>query len=287
MENLARKTFDFSKEKVQVLTLDELKRTYNETDIWGKPLRGMYHHQIIENVYEILLDNGLQAEINEIFAAQNGGKTPGVVKSPELEAKYGEGAIEAHVLRRVYADLNVRDYDNEELTTNVVVAFHQDNVQLAYGPMVKICHNQCILSPERVITTSRQNGINDILRQFSEAMKSLGMDIERDKEFISRMKEYKMTANQLLQTIGIFTTMRVQHDTLNKSIKVSDTYPLNDSQISTFTEDLLVLQSKQNEISLWDMYNVATNLYKANKMSIPSMFPQHLALNNYVHTLIG
>lgn len=286
MENLARKTFDFSKEKVQVLTLEELKRTYNENDIWGKPLRGMYHHQIIESVYGILLDNGLQAEINEIFAAQNGGKTPGVVKAPELEDKYGEGAIEAHVLRRVYADINVRDYDNEELTTNVVVAFHQDNVQIAYGPMVKICHNQCILSPERVYTTCRQSGINDIINQFNVAMGNFGRAIEQDKEFIERMKGYKMTANQLLQTIGIFTTMRVQHDTLKKPIKVTDTYPLNDAQISTFTEDLLMLQGEKQEISLWDVYNVATKLYKASKMSIPSMFPQHLALNNYVHSLI-
>lgn len=282
-----RKTFDFKKNNVEIITLDELKRTYKENDIWGKPLRGMYHYDIIDNIYNILIDNGLQVEIDEIFAAQNKGKNPGVVKNPEIEKKYGENSIESHVLRRVYTTLRVKDFDNDELTTGVAIAFHQNKIQLAYGPNVKICHNQCILSPQRVFSTDRQKTIHDIIRDFKESMHLFEAKINEDKEFIEQMKQYPMNANQILQTIGIFSTMRVQHDTQNQSIRSKNMYPLNDGQISKFVEDMLILQKEKEEISLWDMYNVATNLFKADRMAIPSMFPQHLVLNDYIHQLIA
>ena len=38
-----RKTFDFSKEKTQNITLAELEATYKENDVYGKPLGGIYH----------------------------------------------------------------------------------------------------------------------------------------------------------------------------------------------------------------------------------------------------
>ena len=39
----ARKTLDFSKEKVQTITLAELEATYKENDVYGRPLGGIYH----------------------------------------------------------------------------------------------------------------------------------------------------------------------------------------------------------------------------------------------------
>lgn len=284
-----RKTFNFKENKVEILTLDELKRTYKENDIFGKPLRGMYHYEILDAVQDILNANNLDMEITEIFAAQNKSKQqPGVVINPEIEKKYCEGAIEAHVLRRVYANIQVRNFDNEELTTNVAMAFHQDSVQLAYGPMVKICHNQCILSPERVFTTARNMGIDQIIRCFADSMQHLQQHIEEDKETIERMRQYHMTPQMVLQTIGIFEANAVKYYSKDQRIHNKEIFPLNISQIGRFTEDMLIqMEEKHNEVTLWDLYNVATNLYKADQMEIPTMFPQHLALNNHVQMLLA
>ena len=57
-----------------------------------------------------------------------------------------------------------------------------------------------------------------------------------------------------------------------------DTYPLNQGQISVFTEDLLKLNLEKGKITLWDIYNVATELYKPGRTDIPAMIPQNGAL---------
>lgn len=282
------KAFDFENNSTITMDINTLKRTYKENDVLGKPLRGMYHYEVIDAVNEILEKYNYQHQINEIFAAQNRDKrNPGVVINPEIENKYGEKSVEAHVLRRVYADINVGDFDNDELTTNVVVAFHQDAIQIAYGPMVKICHNQCILRPERVLSTERGTNVFDIVKKFDEYMQSLTQTIVEDHRYIERMKEYILTPQQILATIGSFMTLAVAKYSRNKEIHINDMYPLNISQISDFTEDMLIKQKENNEISMWDLYNVVTNLYKPDKMQIPNMLDQHIALNNYVHQIIG
>jgi len=289
MQHEVRKTFNFNENQVEVITLDELKRTYKENDTFGNPLRGMYHYEIIEQIQEILLQQGLRMEIEEIFAAQNKSKQyPGVVKAPAMETKYGENAIEAHVLRRVYANIRVLDFDTDELTTNIGLAFHQNAIQIGYGPMVKVCHNQCILSPERVISTNRQMGVKEIISKFAEAMTNIQNAIAADKSFIDKMREYQMTPQQVLQLIGMFECNTISYYSKNQEIHNKEFFPLNISQIGRFTEDTMILMQKQNNrVSLWDVYNVATNLYKADDMEIPSMFPQHLALNRHVQGLLA
>ncbi len=283
-----RKTFDFKENNVEVITLDELKRTYKENDILGRPLREMYHYEIIDAIQEELAKQNLTMEISEIFAAQNRSRQdPAVVINPEIENKYGKNAIEAHVLRRVFANIRVYDFDNDELTTNIGLAFHQNAIQIGYGPMVKVCHNQCIMSPERVLSTNRSMGVKDMLHKFGECMQQLQLHIEEDKEFINRMKEYQMLPSQILQLIGMFECNTISYYSKNTDIHNREFFPLNLNQIGRFTEDVMVeMHKNNNNMSLWDVYNVATNLYKADDMEIPSMFSQHLALNRHVKGLL-
>jgi len=289
IETIERKTFDFKENNVEVITLDELKRTYKENDILGKPLREMYHYEIIDAIQEELAKQNLNMEITEIFAAQNRSRQdPAVVINPEIENKYGKNAIEAHVLRRVFANIRVHDFDNDELTTNIGLAFHQNAIQIGYGPMVKVCHNQCIMSPERVLSTNRSMGVKDMLRKFGECMQQLQVHIEEDKEFINRMKEYPMSPAQVLQLIGMFECNTISYYSKNTDIHNREFFPLNLNQIGRFTEDVMVeMHKNHNMLSLWDVYNVATNLYKADNMEIPSMFSQHIALNRHVKGLLS
>lgn len=47
---LNNKFFDFEKAKVQTLSLDQLARTHKENDIYGKPLRGIYHYDLLNQI---------------------------------------------------------------------------------------------------------------------------------------------------------------------------------------------------------------------------------------------
>ena len=118
--------WNFRERKVQLVTLPELQRTHKENDCVGNPLKGIYHCDLIREIGEIVEGMGLRMQVEEIFAAQNREKNqPGVVLLPKVEEVYGPNAVEAHILRRVFANVRILDLDDEEFTTNLAVAFHQ------------------------------------------------------------------------------------------------------------------------------------------------------------------
>lgn len=274
--------FDFKENNIEVMNLETLRSTHKENDIYGNPVKGIYHYEVIERMTDICKKYRLNYEVEEIFAAQNKNKSqPGVVVLPQVEQKYGEQAIEAHILRRIYATIRIREWETDELTTTLVVAFHQDGIQAAIGPCVRICHNQCILSPQRsasnygrdkLTTEQLFDRVDGWLANFEEQM-------TEDRERIKRLKEKVVTPLEIYAYIGLLTALRVSHDSMDKRLASQvETYPLNQGQISVFTEDLLKLALDKPQITAWDIYNVATELYKPGKTDFPAMIPQNGAL---------
>lgn len=284
------KFFDFEKAKTQAITLEQLSRTHREDDVYGNPLRGIYHFDLFNKVIDECTELGYNVEVYDMFAAQNRDRqSPGVVRLPQVEAVKGQHAVEAHILRRVYANIRITDFDNDETTTNVAVAFHQKGIQIGFGPNVMICHNQCMLSPELYMSSYSEKGKKgsgmDVAAML-DTLKSWLVDarhiIETDRERIAKMKETRITAEQMFLLIGLMTATRVKADTSRKSIRENITYPLNQSQITLFTEDMLEAYHDKEFVTAWDMYNSATNLYKANKMDIPALLLQNRAMVNFM-----
>lgn len=284
------KFFDFEKAKTQAITLEQLSRTHREDDVYGNPLRGIYHFDLFNKVIDECTELGYNVEVYDMFAAQNRDRqSPGVVRLPQVEAVKGQHAVEANILRRVYANIRITDFDNDETTTNVAVAFHQKGIQIGFGPNVMICHNQCMLSPELYMSSYSEKGKKgsgmDVAAML-ETLKSWLVDarhiIETDRERIAKMKETRITAEQMFLLIGLMTATRVKADTSRKSIRENITYPLNQSQITLFTEDMLEAYHDKEFVTAWDMYNSATNLYKANRMDIPALLPQNRAMVNFM-----
>ena len=284
------KFFDFEKAKTQAITLEQLSRTHREDDVYGNPLRGIYHFDLFNKVIDECTELGYNVEVYDMFAAQNRDRqSPGVVRLPQVEAVKGQHAVEAHILRRVYANIRITDFDNDETTTNVAVAFHQKGIQIGFGPNVMICHNQCMLSPELYMSSYSEKGKKGSGMEVTamlDTLKSWLVDarhiIETDRERIAKMKETRITAEQMFLLIGLMTATRVKADTSRKSIRENITYPLNQSQITLFTEDMLEAYHDKEFVTVWDMYNSATNLYKANKMDIPALLPQNRAMVNFM-----
>lgn len=284
------KFFDFEKAKTQAITLEQLSRTHREDDVYGNPLRGIYHFDLFNKVIDECTELGYNVEVYDMFAAQNRDRqSPGVVRLPQVEAVKGQHAVEAHILRRVYANIRITDFDNDETTTNVAVAFHQKGIQIGFGPNVIICHNQCMLSPELYMSSYSEKGKKGSGMEVAamlDTLKSWLVDarhiIETDRERIAKMKETRITAEQMFLLIGLMTATRVKADTSRKSIRENITYPLNQSQITLFTEDMLEAYHDKEFVTAWDMYNSATNLYKANRMDIPALLPQNRAMVNFM-----
>ena len=61
--------------------------------------------------------------------------------------------------------------------------------------------------------------------------------------------------------IGLLTALRVSHDSSDRNLSSSVvTYPLNQSQICIFTEEVLKLVREKGQVTAWDLYYAATDI---------------------------
>lgn len=276
-----KETFDFQTNKVEIMDLSTLKRTHMEDDYEGNPLRGIYHFQAIENVIDICNKYNLNFEVEEIFAAHNNSKhLPGVTVLKKEEMVHGEKSVVAHILRRIFTTIRINDYETDELTTTIVLTYHQDGIQAAIGPCVKACHNQCIMSAERIVSNYGKNKVSteQLFATVDEWLSQFETQMTEDRERIRRLKNTIINLKEVYTYIGLLTALRVAHDSSDETLSGKiENYPLNQSQISAFTEDVLIRMKGRDTISAWDLYNIATEYYKPEKTSIPSLIHQNIA----------
>ena len=274
--------FDFQKNGIEVMNFETLQRTYKENDIYNNPVQGIYHYQVIRCMMDICEKYNLDYEVEEIFAAQNRNKTqPEVSILPQVEQTHGEKAVEAHILRRIFATIRIRDWETDELTTTLVVAYHQDGIQAAIGPCVKICHNQCILSPQRSISNYGKKKVttDELFETVDGWLANFEVNMNEDIARIQRLKRRIIPMEEIYLYIGLLIALRVSHDSSDRNLSSTvETYPLNQSQISIFTEEVLKLAMSKGQITAWDLYNVATEIYKPGKTDFPALIPQNGAM---------
>lgn len=290
--------FDFEKAKVQTLTLDQLKRTNieNRGDDRSKP-HGIYHFELIQQVLDMCAQHGYDAEVYDLFATNNRDKQAnGVSLFPELEAQYGERAVEAHALRRVYANIRLSNFDTPELTTNLAISYTQKGIQVGFGSMVKVCHNQNIMGAGQFVSDystgafryakgeKEKTNLAGIMSTIGSWLTSAEHIFITEQETIERMKRSILTAEQIYTVLGILITLRVTYDTENKKIRnqQNGVYPLNGTQINKFTELLLLKQKEQGCINAWDFYNSATELYKPTIVDQNMILPQVQRMNQFM-----
>ena len=293
---MEQKQLNFAEQAVQVLTLGELERSYHENLPTGDPVGGIYHFALIQQVLEIFEKRGLKPVVQEIFAAANrDSKRPGVTLLPQLEEKYGERSIEAHLLRRVYANIEIRSDETDELVTCLAVAYHQKGIQLGIGPMVKVCHNQTILGAQDVVSNYTCYG-----GQSRKDRYTLDMVMDRAQQWaddyepyqkiraerVSAMRSALMDREGMLRLIGLLVEKRILHDTNNDVLRISQPYPLNSSQINETSEQLIALMRHDEPISYWDAYQQLNTVLKPSRMDIPQVLPQSLALFETMINLI-
>lgn len=286
---------DFEKVKVQPITLEQLEKSNleNRGDDRSCP-HGIYHFALIQQLLDMCQKHGYDTEIYDLFATNNKDKqTPGVSLYPELEAKYGERNIKATTLRRVYANVRIKNFDDGETTTNLAVSYTQRGIQVGFGTNVCVCHNQNMMGNGNFVSdySTKNHYAND---PYKTDLKGIFAKVETwltdaehivitDRDEIERMKNAVISAEDLYKIIGLLFTIRVATDTDVKRIKYKgDVYPLNQAQLVKFDTDLLCQQKDKGRITAWDFYNAATNLYKPQNCEQNNILPQNLSMINFM-----
>ncbi|MCR5037880.1 MAG: DUF932 domain-containing protein [Bacteroidales bacterium] len=275
-------TFDFEAEKNIELTLDTLKRTHKENDIFGRPLKGFYHYEAIERIADAAESRGLMPIVSDLWAAQNASKSaPGVVLLPQVEAVTMPHAVEAHILRRVFCTLNLMKYDDGEKCTNIALTFHQDGVQVAIGQRVTICRNQTILGAEHTAISkgNDQGSINELFGTVERWLDNAATITDNDRQRIERLKAQRLDRPTALMYLGLLNCMRVAADSRTKAIRDRvKVAPLNQAQLSIFAEHLTERLMLSDSLTAWEFLNLATEVHKPTTADMPRIIPTNAAL---------
>ena len=275
----SRKTFDFSKEKVQTITLPELEATYKENDVYGRPLGGIYHSDLINGISDIARSAGLEVEMGDMFAVNNlDGKRPGVALLPEVEEKEGERSIRAHLLRRVFAVIRfVSGGTPETSCPAIAISYSQHGIQIGIGPNINIGRNQTILCAKQLIANygycrldldKKELAGADWWRPTVEGWieeVAQGAMQAQWAEIIQSLDEQLVYESDMQQIFGGLMQLRIEADTSEKSLRTGEIPPLTQSQINHCMEQVLVKHFGKGGAGMctkWDILNAMTDTLK-------------------------
>ncbi|MCI6500230.1 MAG: hypothetical protein MSA08_02540 [Prevotella sp.] len=276
-----RTTFDFSKEKVQTITLSELEATYKENDVYGRPLGGIYHSDLINGISNMARNAGLEVEMGDMFAVNNlDGKRPGVALLPEVEEKEGERSIRAHLLRRVFATIRMAPHRGETVggfCSAIAISYSQHGIQIGIGPNIHICRNQTILCAKQMISNFGYRRLemdkkdlagSDWWRPTVEGWideVAKGVMQQQWADIIQSLDEQLVYESDMQQIFGGLMQLRIQADTSEKSLRTGEIPPLTQSQINHCMERVLIKHFGKGGAGMctkWDILNAMTDTLK-------------------------
>ena len=276
-----RKTFDFSKEKVQTITLAELEATYKENDMYGRPLGGIYHSDLINGISDMARNAGLEVEMGDMFAVNNlDGKRPGVALLPEVEEKEGERSIRAHLLRRVFATIRMAPHQLPPVggfCPAIAISYSQHGIQIGIGPNIQICRNQTILCAKQMIANFGYRRLEmdkkdlvgpDWWRPTVEGWideVAKGVMQQQWADIIQSLDEQLVYESDMQQIFGGLMQLRIQADTSEKSLRTGEVPPLTQSQINHCMERVLIKHFGKGGSGMctkWDILNAMTDTLK-------------------------
>ena len=273
-----RKTFDFSKEKVQTITLAELEATYKENDVYGRPLGGIYHSDLINGIFDMARNAGLEVEMGDMFAVNNlDGKRPGVALLPEVEEKEGERSIRAHLLRRVFGVIRLASSTPSTSCPAIAISYSQHGIQIGIGPNIHICRNQTILCAKQMIANFGYRRLEmdkkdlagpDWWRPTVEGwIDEVAKRVMQQQwaDIIQSLDEQLVYESDMQQIFGGLMQLRIQADTSERSLRTGEVPPLTQSQINHCMERVLIKHFGRGGAGMctkWDILNAMTDTLK-------------------------
>lgn len=308
---------DWTEQKVQDITIQQLRATHPENDASDKPLKGIYHYELIDSIMEMADKYGYNPLLADLFAAQNQDRNmPGVSILKREEPNYGVGMPQTQILRRVYANINLPVFDDgvgeERNTGNISVSYTQGGIQLGFGPHVYVCHNQTMLGANQSISTfgagnrsSRGDGkrggatVEQVLQQAEAWLRDAPEIMAANRRRMAYMKQIPVTHQQWLLMLGGLNEMRAISDSKEHNIReqlglVGEVYPFSQTQLNALALNVgKIFYTKTDAVTLWDIYNAGTEFYKpmqvhGRTIAIPSMdmaniLPQNEAYVNFLN----
>ncbi|HMA68766.1 MAG TPA: hypothetical protein VKN74_02765 [Candidatus Mcinerneyibacterium sp.] len=274
---MEQRVLDF-KEKIEKLSLDELKSSIQAREISGySRTLPVEHFQLWEDILETLDKKNIQYDVQHICAA--GGKNARRIK--RVEEQIGKDTLGATWLQKLIGKIIIKDLANDESSASLGIAFHDKGIQVSYGQNIIVCNNFSIMNASNTVTTFGKNSFNNY-GNFLQVINAWITEHEKlrksDLDTIETMKTISIDEHNVMPSIIGKLQMKAVEATYLKG----KTAPFNIGQVSTFTKNYL--ESKSDNVkNLWELYNHGTNIMKPEIVDISTLQPQIIQFTNFIN----
>ena len=264
----------------QNFTLDLLRNTINENQGYNTPMNGITHADFIDSMSNIFFERGHTPIVKDMFISKNGAsKLPGVSFIPQLQTQYGEKSLRAVLVRRLMVVVDIMNFNTNERTTSLVMSYSQDGITTAIGRTIQICRNLCIYGIEHVIHTTGSNrgvSLDKVFQVLGEWATTVGDITNEFDNRLNEMQTREISFPKIQELIGNLSMIRVAKDSgLEIFGSRPSVYPFNNAQINKFAEDVIIKNNENKLNTLYDLYNIGTNLHKPDHMEFVNTIQQN------------
>ena len=284
--------------KSRGITLDQLRAGSDIEDRNGDILNGINAYQLIGQVVQMANNYHGEAHLRDLFVADNVNKTLGngiainkrIKDAYQAQTKTDNIPFAAATFNRVFANIELTGLHTDTHVANVVVSTNQQGLQVAVGAHCYACRNQTVLGADHLVSNyggRKSVSIQEFLR--SVDMMLSGYRFVDDMEALRRMQEIELSDEHVLMLMGYLRYLYAKYNSRDAAIRGSVTgqyaiYPMDASQLNRFDQSVVQTERALNgrPMTVYDLYQGATTIYKVARTDMPNILPQNLA---FVQTL--
>jgi hypothetical protein len=288
--------------KTRGITMEQLHASSDIVDRDGNLANGINAYTLIQEVANIANDCHKECVISDLFVADNKNKAQGngISINERLAKAYQEKTgtknipFAATTFNRVFCNITLTRQHTDTHAANIVVVTNQRGLQVAIGANAYACRNQTVLGYSHLVSSygngdSRRQNLD--LEDFKRRVRLMiqGYRFADDMKIIEQMKRISIDQQTFIKVIGELTAIRVAFDSSIPAVHAmaqgsANCYPMNSSQIQRFAESLMLTYHKNgHRMTVYDMYQSATALYKVASMDMPNILPQNAAFVDYLN----
>lgn len=263
-------------ENSKVISLEDLSRTLTAED-FGKSKKVVNHFDIIPQIEEMLKEAGLKLSDKEIIISKAGLKI-----LPKLDPNK-ESLIDAALVKNLVASFNIADYNNDEMNMRIGLSYNERGIAVAFGTNIKVCSNMTIMGAKNMIYSygPKKVPFDKMIELIEKNIQEMDQSWKYYNEVFEKLKGKIATSQDLYTIIGKLQKLAVANNYINGV----NSSPLNISETSSFTKELLLAGAFENEINtLWDIFNVGTEILTHSDMNIPNKWQSLADFGDFILT---
>ena len=289
--------------KSRGITMQQLAAGSDIEDRNGEVMNGINAYQLIGQVAQMARSYHGEVRIKDLFVADNVNRTQGngiAINKAIKEAYQARTGTEnipfkAATFNRVFCNLELVGQHTDTHVANVVVATNQSGLQVAVGAHCYACRNQTVLGAQNMVQ-SYGNNRRMTTEEFLQAVNLMlsGYRFVNDMEALRRMQQIEMTDEQVLMFMGYLRYLYAKSNSRDKAIRDSvlrrlGIYPMDASQLNRFDQSIVQTEKALNgrPMTVYDMYQGATTIYKVARTDMPNILPQNWAFVQTINEVFG